>query len=641
MRPRAWYACGWLLAWMLAPPGAWAQQAAAEGAPEGATKADGPSYSVSAVQLSYNLDSPKLPPLAELRELPITLGLTLTGFVAPREGVEEVVIRLGSIPGDPPPRFHASAIRAMDEQIVAELNRRGLAGVIVAPEESSLQPGSGADLRGGETTLPVVVTVPHVKEVRTFASGDRVDPEQAVDNPVHAKIKDDSPLKAGTDEDVLRKDQLDRYVARLNRYPGRRVEPAISPALEQGGVYLDYQVLENKPWTAYFQASNTGTPETSEWRQRFGYVNTQATNNDDTFAIDYITGDFSTVHALTGSYDAPLFSTEDWRWTLFGSYSKFDSSVVGFDLDFTGKQWEGGLRLSYTFFQFRDLFFDVFAGTRIERVWIDNPDGNNGSSNFFLPQVGVRASRMNDFMNLFGSVSFEHNLGTVVGTDVRELEDGQLARTNASAYWSVLRWELALATYLEPLFAGGAWSEAGGFWNEKAPPGQVLANEIYLSARGQWAFNDRLVPWEERVIGGLYTVRGYPEASSVGDSVFLGSFEYRWHIPRLFPSRPPTKLPGLGEFRFAPESKGDRPDWDLVLRTFVDVGYAIPSKYETGEFYETLVGCGVGLELLVKRNFSVRFDWGVALKDAIQQNASDNTVKAGNNEYRVVFTVLY
>ncbi len=635
MKPRTPSSLGWLIGGLLlAACPALAQPAPRGAAGSTAVAADGPAYPVSRIELRYDLESTRLPPLAALGDLPLRLGRTPTGYVAPREGVETVVLRLGSVPSDPPSLFHASAIRALDEQIVAEMNRQGVAGVVVAPEESSLQPGSGRDLRDGGTTLPIVVTVPRVKEVRTFATGDRVEPDQAIDNPVHAKIKRDSPLQPGGDADVLRKDELDRYVARLNRYPGRRVEPAISPAAERGGVYLDYQVLEDRPWTAYFQASNTGTKETSEWRERFGYVNTQLTNDDDTFAIDYVIGDFTSVHALTSSYEAPLFGTADWRWGMFGSYSKFDSSVVGFDLDFTGKQYEGGIRLAYNLLQLRDFFFDVFAGARVERVFIDNPSGDNGSTTFFLPQLGVRASRTTDFMNLYATVTFEHNLGSVVGTDVEELEAGDLARTHATAYWSALRWELGVSSYLEPLFLGG-------LWDDKAPAGATLANEVFLNARGQWAFDDRLVPWEERVIGGLYTVRGYPEASAVGDSVFLGSFEYRWHVARLLAPQPPTPLPLVGVFRFAPEARGNRPDWDLILRTFLDVGYAIPSQRETGEFYETLVGCGAGLELLVKRNFSVRFDWGVALKDAIQQSGGDNTVKAGNDEYRVVFTILY
>ena len=66
-------------------------------------------------------------------------------------------------------------------------------------------------------------------------------------------------LGEGERNDLLRKNELDDYIFRLNRHPGRRVDLALSTGAEVGGVTLDYLVAENKSTYVYGQISNTGT----------------------------------------------------------------------------------------------------------------------------------------------------------------------------------------------------------------------------------------------------------------------------------------------------------------------------------------------------------------------------------------------
>jgi hemolysin activation/secretion protein len=90
-------------------------------------------------------------------------------------------------------------------------------------------------------------------------------------------------------------------------------------------------------------------------------------------------------------------------------------------------------------------------------------------------------------------------------------------------------------------------------------------------------------------------------------------------------------------FRWAPQYPYGTPDWDLILRAFVDAGCAMSNNGE--DFFEddaTLVGAGIGAEFLFKRNFSARVDWGVALKDLPERG-----VDAGSNRFHLLFTVLY
>ena len=139
------------------------------------------------------------------------------------------------------------------------------------------------------------------------------------------------------------------------------------------------------------------------------------------------------------------------------------------------------------------------------------------------------------------------------------------------------------------------------------------------------------------MVGGLFTVRGYPESVVAGDSIFIGSVEYRFHYPK---SRKPQdveeqrKLFGK-PFRWGPEAPYGKADWDLIFKGFLDVGEAIQTDRLSFEQNDTLVGLGVGVELQFKQNATLRLDWGFALSDI------ENLVDSGDNRVHVVFTVLY
>ena len=61
---------------------------------------------------------------------------------------------------------------------------------------------------------------------------------------------------------------------------------------EESGVELQYLINESRPWRVFGQVSNTGTEQTDEWREHFGFVHHQFTGNDDVLSIDYMTAGF-------------------------------------------------------------------------------------------------------------------------------------------------------------------------------------------------------------------------------------------------------------------------------------------------------------------------------------------------------------
>lgn len=642
---------------MSVPPAALAQgQPVAEAEPRPEEK-----YPVGRFDVVYATRTPEgavhpqLPPPEVLLKTVLRLGRKGDTYYAldpeRRPDLIEVRLTVEELYSDPPKIYSESALISICAQLAREFADRGFLSVIVAPDPAQLytpdwrEQAPEDERASGDTSLRLMVFTAEAKEVRTLAFGERIPTERRVNNPKHARIAKNSPVQGPKSEDepgdLIRRDLLDRYVLWLNRHPGRQVNVAIASAGEPGHAVLDYHILERRPWSVYAQVSNTGTEQTSEWRQRFGFFHTQLTGNDDILSFDYVTASFDAAHALIGSYEAPLPGLERTRWKVFGSWNEFTASDVGRTNEtFEGDGWTVGAEITTNVYQHRELFIDLFAGARFENTSVDNTAiGLTGESDFFIPSLGARLDRRTDVDATLASAWIEFNLPDVAGTsDQAELD--RLGRLGVDDDWVALKWELSHSMYLEPLILGDRWGRTGR-WQDT-----TLAHELAFSFRGQYAFDKRLIPQAEQVVGGLYTVRGYPESIAAGDTVYLASAEYRFHLPRIL--RPYDTFEGedaprprefLGSpFRVRPDQMFSRPDWDLIFRGFVDVGRAENSNRQSIERDQTLVGAGIGLELLVRRNLSVRVDWGFAL-DSLTTDTE--TVDSGDNRLHFVATIQW
>ena len=591
--------------------------------------------------IRYALDHPSLPAIDDLLKREITLGKTEEGYVAPGGGVRTETLSIEDISLQPPQKWTSRALYAVSKGILDEMNKQGVIGVTVTPIDTEFAPPGpgdpqwGKDLRKpGQTAVTLLVKVGLVTEMRTIAFGDRIPYDDRINAPQHRRILENAPVQVYHPDDpermdVLRKDELDDYVYRLNRHPGRRVDLAVAAAQEPGGIALDLLVNENKPWLAYFQVSNTGTESTSNWRERFGFTHNQLTGHDDIFNIDYVTAGFDQSNAVTASYERPIYG--DWlKAKGYVSWNDFTASDVGLAGEqFTGDGWTVGGELSATVFQRRETFVDLFAGIRFQHVSVNNEAVSvQGATDFFLPSIGARLERSTDTTNTNIQISVESNFAGVSDTDPDEIN--KLGRLDVNRSWTTFQWDASHSLYLDPLFFGARW-------NDTSTSGHAtLAHEVALSFRGQEAFDKRLIPNFEQVVGGLYSVRGYPESVVAGDTVLVGSVEYRLHVPQAFGYDPnPGTLFGQ-TFRYKPQQPYGRADWDLILKGFVDGGATINSHRKTYENNETLWGAGIGAEFLYKRNFSVRLDYGWAL-----ETLKDNSVTSGSSRVHFVATLLF
>ncbi|MBM4032197.1 MAG: ShlB/FhaC/HecB family hemolysin secretion/activation protein [Planctomycetes bacterium] len=629
-----------------------------------------------------------LPKLEEALQLQVKLGKTAEGYVAARAGVEAVAFVLAELPKQPLKKFFPSAILSIEEQIVKWFNQRGIVGVFVAthPDDVTVTfrrrkyPEAGSefagwdDNRGTRKDLRLVVWVGMVTRVRTIASGTRVPPDKRVDNPLNARIKAHSPVQPATNgaaarSDLLDQEALERYTFFLSRHPGRRVDVALSSDDKPGGVVLDYLVTENRPWYAYAQISNTGTAFTRRWRERFGFVHNQLTGRDDILTLDYSTAGFDAAHAVALSYEMPVFHFDRLRWRTYAQWSRYTASDVGIaNAEFVGKGWSVGTELIFNFFQRRAFFLDAVAGARVQHERVEDKLLDQvGEDTLLVPYVGLRLQRVTEVASTFGSAFLEWNHANWIGTHKGQLE--RLGRENPDLHFHVLRYDLSHSFYVEPFLDPAAWEAPGSrsWWRS------TLAHELFFAIRGQHSMGDRLIPQNQMVIGGAYTVRGYPESVVIGDSAWVATAEYRFHFPRILkplallerraPEDPktgarqvgihaaetklteptkPAKFPLLGgPFRFAPQDVYVRPDWDLIFRLFFDVGRVTHEHNEVFEVDRTIRGCGAGAELRIRDNFSIRCDYGVALDDIEDPATGDKTWRRGNHRFHTICTLAF
>lgn len=607
-----------------------------------ARPSDGQMYPISELKIVYIDPNPQFPSPEEMAQIEVELGRSADGLVAPRADLPVVRLRLSALPSmGGPQRIFGSAIRAIDQQLTFEFNRRDFYAIVVAPlpeEIESRRPHR--DLRPpGETRLSLGVYAGRVKDIHSFASGERWEDraqEQKLDLPEHAWILEGSPVRTESPDDLVRKDQIDDYVARLNRHPSRRVDAEIAPSRIEGGVSLDYLVTEAKPWWAYAQVENTGTEETTKMRERFGFVDSQLLGRDDTLQLDYITGNFDEVQVVLGSYEIPFTRDGRFHGRAFGAWSRYDASVLGFRDSFHAKQIDGGAQLIGNLYQWNDLFLDAVVGGQYERVNVENDLADSRhADDFALGMVALRAERVGTAAILNGEVAYWHNFAGIANTNADELElFGRLGVDQAS--FDLLRWSLDLDFFLEPLLIPRTWRDPS-YWEFET---KSFAHELFLSFNGQNAFNNRLIPQQEQVAGGFYTVRGYPQAAAVGDNVETFTAEYRLHIPRLFaPGGTPWRVPGIGRFRVRPQYEFSFPDWDLILRAFYDLGHVTQIDPDAFDLDQTLMGAGVGIELRTLRYLTARLDYGIALKKVVLD--AEDTVHPGHDQVHFVVTILY
>lgn len=574
----------------------------------------------------------------ELRSTKVTLVRSEEGWAAADSLADGLVLEHPTldelVTSSPQLPMRASALQAILRALTKTYTSNGWAAVRVSIRRQDLALLQSA---GGDGELVIHVEEGRVGEVRCLqaAAGTmKADPNEHLCQ----KVKENSPVKPG---DGVHLRRLRDFVAKLNRHPVRKVEVSIASSEQSGCVDVDYLVARITRPVVYAGIDNTGTETTGKCRQQMGVISYNLTGADDIFRLHYLTGDFDDVHAVSYEYKRPGNILNDWRIRVYGDWRAYKADELGqINRRFSGESYSFGGEVERTIWQHHDFFLDAAMGLEHEREKVDNRFGFDEAgltgirkqTSFLLPTFSLRAQQHRLESQFDAELVLQTNLSDCANTAPKgSLGLDQLGRNDIDRNWSILRGRANHSFFLEPLF-DEQWSNGD--------KNAMLAHELYWSVRGQATFDKkRLPPGYMQTLGGFYTVRGYPESFTAGDKALIGTLEYRYHWPRSFHPRPEAGEVFGRPFYWSPPYPLARPDWDLILRGFADIGRVTRNRADAlVERNYTLVGAGLGVQLDVKQTIKLRADWAWALKDA---DNFDEVVDVGSSRVHLSLGVVF
>jgi hemolysin activation/secretion protein len=533
-----------------------------------------------------------------LEQAPLTLFKVQDAFLAYNQEVPASIFTIEMLNalrnGN---QISEQALESISKQLVDYFSKRGVIGVYVNAELDFKE--------GGLDTVYFRVFVALCGQIETLTKS--YFPGQFNKNQYrYKKIRRNSPVKAlalasDPQKSVINKEKLDEYAFYLNRYPNRRVDIQLRPLDKSGLVGIDYVITEKRPWRLYANVANSGTAQIGKWVYSLGLIHTQAFFHDSIFRMDYATSNRLNFHSYAMSYELPFFNVNRMRVKSYISYNKFSSSQLSLpEPEFRGSQTKVGLHFYQNFFQKEMFFIDWFAALQYRYIkGVNTMIDQNGQARFLLPRIGLHFDADGVNTKSLFEVAFNTTInGFLVGSR-KSLQD--LGRIDVDSQWFYFDGKLDVSHYLD-------------FYRSE-DKNYPKVHELAIEASGQWAYHYRLVPELKIVVGGMYSVRGYPNAFNSGDSGYAASIEYRYHLPRGFKIDPNPKHKLFGKtFRVAPQQRGGLCDWDLVFKGFLDSGYVYNNR-TLAEINTAMVSTGVGLQFSLFDHFIMKTNLGVVLKD--------------------------
>lgn len=585
-------------------------------------------FPISKLNLIYSRHYSGLPALEVLKEMRLILEKTEQGFTLPRNQGIQVEMSLKEIEQLPVVlRYSESAINYISRRIVEEINKQGIVGIYVSVDPKQIDP-LGIDRRQEkDLSLNLFITASTVAYVQTITVGDEEDSmfQEEVDSDDHARIKKLSPVQMEVDSskdvgNLLHKTLLENYIFFLNRHPKRRVDVRIRPeGADEASIH--YLIREDRPWNFSYTTSNTSG---DRWNNQFDLAHYQFTGSDDILKLSFSTNDFNHRISHTLSYDRPVLNSLTKRFEFHWNRSEFFSTTTGFSFtgdqrDVEGESFAVGGKFLDMIYQYKEFFLDAFLNATYRNIKVNNNIGLLYANNqFFFTELGLRCIRSKNTSNLFATFSVEKNLPSFVKhgrEDLFKLGRGLFDSGWPDIHAVLWKWYFSFSFFIEPFVNFEAWKDVS------QPDWSTMAHEILFTTSGQYTRNSRLIPQSKISIGGSYSVRGYPQDPETGDSGGYASLNYLFHLPRSWSPKPQKtpqeqSLKKKQAFKWRPSFPFDNPDWDLMIKVFMDFGRVINNGREEtfpNEENFNMWGGGLGLELMIKGSLQFRMDWGNAL----------------------------
>lgn len=585
------------------------------------------TYPISKITVEYDQTHPKHIPLSKIEALEMHLYESDGVFYGDdREDAVSTYRTIGKINrADETLLFSQSAIEAVVREVYNCFIGNDMHWTVAYIPTSEISK-SGEDLRSN-SDLTIMVSSPVVESTAVKIVSAKNSSKEINNSKLSQKIEDGLPLSlpdpsSGYPGDYINSNALNNYLHALNRHPERRVDLEIGPTNVPGQVALDFVVTQRRPFYFYANVNNNVPKAFKRWQESVGFIHTQLSGNDDILKLNASSDSIDKFYSVDASYEAPIGRSLKNRWQIYGNFNRFLSAEFALPQNlFVGTQAIGNLEFISNVAQWGRLFLDVVADLQYRHI--HNKSHflfGDANKNFLLPAVGLKCIQLKRESKLIASLSFQSTISSLFWNVGKNLDN--LGRFDLSKNWGIVEASVYGSFYLEPLF-------------QKRSAVRHLAHEMVCMGQLQNAFNQRLIPQLEGILGGLYTIRGYPQSTVSGDNLYMGSVEYRFHLPAALKINPNSTVKVFGKpLRWAPGEPKGPTDWDLIFRAFYDVGETTVNQKKRFERNHLIMGTGLGLELIVWSNVFIRGDWGRALRSA-------NGISSGNDQFYFSSTIIF
>ncbi|MBU2221333.1 MAG: ShlB/FhaC/HecB family hemolysin secretion/activation protein [Candidatus Omnitrophota bacterium] len=372
-------------------------------------------------------------------------------------------------------------------------------------------------------------------------------------------IRERFAVKEG--ETVLYQDLM-QGLKRVNTNPDRTVKAVLVKGDKPETTDISLKVNYRSPKHMYLEYDNRGTKYTGESRLGLGYIDNNVFGFDEMLSLKLLK---SNERLIGGSmdYNIPV-SLNNARFGGYLSYVQTEIVKEFKELNAEGKALTAGIYLSNPLIDEEHLRGILTWGFDIKdsQNYILNTQTSNDDLSIF--KVNFSLNRDDIYGGTFFSNELDYGIPDFAGS---------LERNDPGA---------------SRIGSGGEFTKY--IMQLKRQQNLPLSSYLLLSCRSQYS-PDKLVSGEQFYIGGMDTVRGYPELAYMGDYGYNLNLELRTPLFIL-----PKKIP-----------------WQKKIQMvyFLDFGQGYLRDPLVGEKKsESLMSSGAGLRFNLWKNFYLRMDLG-------------------------------
>ena len=379
---------------------------------------------------------------------------------------------------------------------------------------------------------------------------------------------------------------VQRDIMRLNQNPDLSVKAVLSGGKEPQTSDVTLKVTDRFPWHFGAGWNNRGTRLLGKQRELVYARSTNVTGRNDTFFANTGIGTWSIGEGLI--YECPV--------TTYGTKLGFSYTYFGMRLgkEFKALKERGGTHVfspsvSQEMFLSETFQLDADAGFDIKSIRRFADDTVSSNDQIRLPYFGFELTSQD---SLFGGGQFIYNPKFVFGTD---------------SFLGGSKWA---SDKISRVQTGGDFFK----YQQKLNRIQAMPFHSQLAVNTGAQLTPDTLPYSEQMtLGGMSSVRGYPEGDYSADTAVEVNAE--WSFPSYF-IPPDWRLP------FADKSLRD----SIQPIIFVDYDYGRLNTVNPGErASKNLLGAGGGFKISFLKNVFARFEWAKALGDKPTSNAGPST----------------